>query len=1179
VTELLREATAGITLREAIERAVSDTHKLLSELETSVTDVFARADSPVVASPEWDEMQVQIVASIARHKRDAGAFRVVLFGRTGSGKSSLIEALSEGDGRSISTGVSDFTTDTRAVTWGPLELVDTPGFGGWGRTRDPSELEAIASEAVSRADLVILAFDTQIQQTSEFEAVHAQIQRYGRPCLAVLNVRNPRWRDPALSRNHARAVQRQVEGNARRITAELAQSGLREVPVVAVNSQLAVTALASDHYAGPDAPLVAQRRTRSARSDIELKANVRILVELLSQTLGAGAPQLRLQSLQQDIAGQVSVGVLRMQGEADESSAAFDAAVEALRSVLAAIGVGQTADAGSHRPGRWMRSALGDHDWLEESGKHLSANGARLVGDGVIQNAASGLISIHLTRPIRELRELGDQVAHAAMTRSESVSGERLIEKLDPGIDKIQAATNAALEDVLAEFQDQLAGLELSFNLQLDLERLRSIRIQGKVSQATANSWATAEMLVAVGTAVGVILTGPLALAVAAVGTLVGWLLGRKRRKEFAKVEKRKAKARAKAISTMRGAVDEIAQIARSAVHAEVARLSGEMAAKLIPPLAQDIANTALRRDTLCSDILALNTLTECEAHMSGDAVIRATAAKVRNLTKTGAGKDPLLGTTDGPAMHQEVKEALPEDTRPLEADLDVRATRAVAQVSGACGRYSFTPTTTPVTGGRPVVGVLGRPGVGSTSLARELRRAVDGRWTIREMSQSGSGASKCDLFIWIFAPNPTVDSHPAFRELLDPAAPSRDTVLARSVFVIGRADELGPDPVTEPLGFRAVLDRKARELADMLSARDIAIEPGAVMCVAARPFGLKPGLLPSFDAVSGLGSLSSVLTPALALSTRGARKQHDTTSKAVAKAARAGARLRVAEDQLATLDEAIEVTGDATTVMTQTVAEFEARATTSIGDYVDGLAVAVVASKDANQLKERLKKLNRWTQDPEVARNLQQWQRDFIDAQDRAARGLHDDLEELFLNRDLDDSTLDLGPRHKPGSKVGTPIGTLGRILGAAGKNRDSWYNLVKFVSRKGFKFKPWGAIKGAKLAGRFGAALAVIGIAITALELFADGRARQERDRIRAEVLGEARKSVSDVLSGYLWAETKDGECGPLRFAEMQIDELTAGLDSLREDRRAVARRYDRALRDSAAAVAALDLLTEGR
>lgn len=144
----------GGSLDEAVHHAVKSTAAWLDQLATEVGDLLTAADHAAPELPDLTVLRQQADEAIARHRRDAETFRIVLFGRTGAGKSSLIEALVGGDGKSISDGRSDYTTSPRPINWGPLELIDTPGFRG--NTHDRAQLEKIAGASVARADLVLL---------------------------------------------------------------------------------------------------------------------------------------------------------------------------------------------------------------------------------------------------------------------------------------------------------------------------------------------------------------------------------------------------------------------------------------------------------------------------------------------------------------------------------------------------------------------------------------------------------------------------------------------------------------------------------------------------------------------------------------------------------------------------------------------------------------------------------------------------------------------------------------------------------------------------------------------------------------------------------------------------------------------------------------------------------------
>ena len=172
-----------------VAAAVGEGLEVVDRLAEEVTDVLDRClkagddagsdhgDGPgreVVAAYTalLTEKKIEAESRFTR-QRDPGfaTFNLVLFGRTGAGKSSLIEALSSGNGEPISQGESDWTTDVRDVYWRSSRLVDTPGIGGWGRSGSRAELEARAEAAVADADVVILCFDTQSQQDGEFSKI------------------------------------------------------------------------------------------------------------------------------------------------------------------------------------------------------------------------------------------------------------------------------------------------------------------------------------------------------------------------------------------------------------------------------------------------------------------------------------------------------------------------------------------------------------------------------------------------------------------------------------------------------------------------------------------------------------------------------------------------------------------------------------------------------------------------------------------------------------------------------------------------------------------------------------------------------------------------------------------------------------------------------------------------
>jgi tRNA U34 5-carboxymethylaminomethyl modifying GTPase MnmE/TrmE len=142
--------------------------------------------------------------------RVATTFNVVFFGRTGAGKSTLLSALGRLNGELVSDGRSDFTTDVRPLDRHSCRLYDTPGINQWGSTRSRPDLEESARDAVEVADIVLLCFDSQGPQASEFRKVAGWVRAYATPVIAVL--RRPRA-DVSNEGHEANQVAGHARGN------------------------------------------------------------------------------------------------------------------------------------------------------------------------------------------------------------------------------------------------------------------------------------------------------------------------------------------------------------------------------------------------------------------------------------------------------------------------------------------------------------------------------------------------------------------------------------------------------------------------------------------------------------------------------------------------------------------------------------------------------------------------------------------------------------------------------------------------------------------------------------------------------------------------------------------------------------------------------------------------------
>ena len=111
-------------------------------------------------------------------------FNLTLFGRTMSGKSTLMEILTKGDGKSIGKGAQRTTRDVRSYEWQGLTVTDVPGVAAF----DGDDDEQVAHDAATDADLVLFMITDDDQQAAEAEHL-ARLRTMGRTVLGVRNVK------------------------------------------------------------------------------------------------------------------------------------------------------------------------------------------------------------------------------------------------------------------------------------------------------------------------------------------------------------------------------------------------------------------------------------------------------------------------------------------------------------------------------------------------------------------------------------------------------------------------------------------------------------------------------------------------------------------------------------------------------------------------------------------------------------------------------------------------------------------------------------------------------------------------------------------------------------------------------------------------------------------------------
>ena len=132
----------------------------------------------------FDELSFAFKEDLQNLNTNMSKFSVTLFGRTMSGKSTLMEILTEGDGSSIGKGAQRTTKDIRNFMWNGLEITDVPGIGAFEGEDD----DQIALEAAKRGDLILFLLSDDAPQPVEAD-FFSKIIAMGKPVICIINIK------------------------------------------------------------------------------------------------------------------------------------------------------------------------------------------------------------------------------------------------------------------------------------------------------------------------------------------------------------------------------------------------------------------------------------------------------------------------------------------------------------------------------------------------------------------------------------------------------------------------------------------------------------------------------------------------------------------------------------------------------------------------------------------------------------------------------------------------------------------------------------------------------------------------------------------------------------------------------------------------------------------------------
>ena len=607
-TSSLEEAVAravreGLAEAQALERSVAGSAQLLRQVAARVRPWCQRPEDeedPFVAFGQIAHAGGSDLEDLfARQRKVLSTFNIAFFGRTGAGKSSLLTAMGELDGERVSRGESDWTTVVEPVPWRGCLLYDTPGINGWGRTRSRAELEEAARRAVEVADVVILCFDTQSQQASEFEKIAAWVIEYSKPVIAVLNSRNPRWRMPArvATRSARRTLSQPLREHAQNIADELARIGISNPPVVAISSQRAVFARAGAPYKGPQEQVLEKLRKEYGQARLLAWSHVDALQELLAAAVSTGAVDLRVNALREGVRSSVERWRMDM---AQVRGLAEGGCVPAERLVQTALGVLGYPDQDRAR----FSDPRAKTDLLTLS-ERLRGEPYRTPANGELGQHLKHLLTSHLSKlrtqslaaaeelvvsAFEDGRQVSEQAFSSAVFDGQAVAsvGERVMKE---AMGFVQRRLKLATEDAQADLNFLArSGTSLDGRKGTALRYTgNALRVGGLLAGAgaTLGALALANFWNPLGWGAGVAAAVSLGGGIAA--ALFGWI-GSKSRK---KAEEQRVRARADAIAKARGSVHDCYDAFETGLAAQASELAWQQASPAIAEVL--VASAGLR--------------------------------------------------------------------------------------------------------------------------------------------------------------------------------------------------------------------------------------------------------------------------------------------------------------------------------------------------------------------------------------------------------------------------------------------------------------------------------------------------------------------------------------------------------------------------------------------------------
>lgn len=1200
--------------REAADRLRTDIDRVADALTTAKfrlnaldleTKAWREKDSVAVAE-QFDTLCMQQytrLKDVWNHRSQAlSNFNIVLFGRTGTGKSTLMEALSQGNGQSVSPGQSDWTVDIRETRWQDCRIIDTPGIDGWGRVKSRATLEETARRAVETADIVILCFDTQSQQVSEFKKVSQWVKEFGKPAVVALNVRDTLWRLPPRCQSWRDRAKRSkmVADHSEHIRGELVHLALSNVPLVAINTRRALWARASAPFADVLADDIENERMRYGIAPLLSWSNLPALEALLSDALRHDAPQIRLGMLRRSLRGdlaKIAALTVDQHNAAIETATRHDAEIAALLAYVGYPKQGSAWRAQLDVPGR---------------GKDLLAmleaeRGAPFdtPEEGELDHQVTTLVEAALGPERTKCLRQAEVLVLNAFAKGDEL-GETTFVK--------------AVYDTVAIDRARQAVLERAY---LQIERRFPIPSEAKLNAKTPNpalvgvgggagwGWRWISNASRVGK-IGAALAGPETGGVSLLVTL-GLDQVQKRASRWA--EASRSTARREALAKTRAAIDahfdavseQLRQVIGDARDAALLHLLGPLLRKAC--LVHRIANQTAQDGEITTAIASAQRNLGDHGPEGALAAAALRIEQQRFPDRRDAGRLIWAGEDwiDGEQTDQQQADAcsaLPPASHvpwTLSASpqmIGMGPTFAVL----AEKRLDKIEAARPVVGqlrtlaalDRPLLVLAGDYNVGKTSLVRRLLaeagKPIPDSLEVRadpttrtamahdllgfrlvDTPGFGSGKSEDDVAaatamtdasasLWLVDGAVRADTLDRLcASLSEDRTTGRADRWSRTVLVIGRGDELFGDPRIDPASYAERADGKKREYVLALAELGIDFPLSRIFVVAADPYG--SGRTDGHRDWDGIDALCAAIDEVI-VSQPGFGIDFAVISGGMARLSALAQSLLQEQSGWQAQGETLALLCGRINALLVEGAGMRQRIETEIdrmiSETIDPLLDDFLKADSEAATEAAAKKLESWPEDPVFVETLDHWESRWKIEIDRWVSRARNEIDRSRANTEWHQAQINAATGLKFGGLMPSDTSSASHAIDAtksgikqAAKMADTVFtrdNVYKVGKWAGVKFKPWGATKAAEklaagtttIAKGAGTVLAAATVVLEVRALWTECAEAQRRDQALADLIKALRKSGTDVRASLLGDDEMPG--GAAAYLAAHLAEIGA-------------------------------------